>query len=380
MLIHVVPSITEEASGPSYSVTRLCSALDAQGQDVKLAVLELGRSSEEPLFLHKFRNEGIPRRLGRSIQMLRWLQECAFSGDVKVIHNHSLWMMPNVYPGWVARRFDIPLVMSPRGTLAERAFLSGSPLKPVFWHLFQKSVLSKATCFHATAISEYEDIRRLGFRQPVAVIPNGVDVPESGEKTSGGRRTLLFLGRINEIKGLDMLLPAWKSLQAQYPEWDLKIAGPDHMGYSDRMKKLAGQLGLKRVDFSGPVYGAAKWRQYLEADLFVLPTYSENFGMSVAESLAAGTPAVVTKGAPWEGLQTFRAGHWIDFGVDPLVASLERLMAFTPEDLAAMGERGREWMLNDFSWERIGRQMQDTYSWLQEGQKVEVKPEWIFLD
>lgn len=181
----------------------------------------------------------------------------------------------------------------------------------------------------------------MGFRQPVAIIPNGIDIPSPIEKTPGGMRTLLFLGRIHPVKGLDMLLPAWGSVQVCFPDWELRIIGPDNGGYLDKMRSLASKLGLMRVEFFGPLFGAEKWQAYAEADLFVLPTCSENFGMSVAEALASGMPAIVTRGAPWSGLSGYGAGWWVEPSRDALVASLENAMALPADSLMAMGQCGR---------------------------------------
>jgi glycosyltransferase involved in cell wall biosynthesis len=231
----------------------------------------------------------------------------------------------------------------------------------------QGPVLHAASCFHATAESEYEDIRRLGFMQPVCILPNGIDVPPLAVRSMSGRRHLLFLGRIHPKKGLDILLRAWQAVERQFPDWDLHIAGPDNGGHLAEMQALAVQLRLARVNFLGPLYGEEKLCAYREAGMFVLPTHSENFGLTVAEALAAGTPAIVTKGAPWGGLVKEGAGWWINIGVDPLVACLEQALATPPEHLAEMGRAGREWMLRDYSWEPIGAQLSTVYRWLLEG-------------
>lgn len=376
-IIHTVPAIAEEASGPSYSVVRLCQSLIEQGQDVTLAALDWAPLPAPPPFLKIFPLGLGPRRLGRSPGMKRWLAETVQAGAVDLIHNHSLWMMPNVYPGEVARRQGMPLVVSPRGTLSAWAMSSGSTIKRVFWTLVQKPALTATTCFHATAASEYEDIRRMGFRQPVAIIPNGIDIPGLLPKPLGESRTLLFLGRIHPVKGVDVLLRAWRVVMARFPNWDLQIVGPDNGSYLAEMQALAAQLRLERVLFPGVLYGEKKLRAYREASLFVLPTHSENFGMTVAEALAAGTPAIVTKGAPWDGLEQQGAGWWIDIGVDPLVGCLETAMNQSPEDLAAMGRRGRDWMAGEYSWSRIGRQMAETYRWIVQGGK---RPAWVIED
>lgn len=379
-VVHVVPSIANEASGPSYSVVRLCESLIAGGKDVLLAALDWAPMPKRQAFLRTFPLGWGPRRLGPSSAMKGWLARTAANGSVDVIHNHSLWMMPNVYSGQVARAFDIPLVVSPRGTLSQVSFVQGSVIKRVFWPLIQKPALRSTTCFHATALSEFEDIRRMGFRQPVAIIPNGVDIRDLRVKRPIQLRTLLFLGRIHPIKGLDMLLPAWRAVQDRFPDWQLRIAGPDDGGYLDQVQQLAGELGLRRVEFVGAVYGDTKWQMYRDADLFVLPTYSENFGMSVAEALAAGIPAIVSKGAPWAGLAEHDAGCWIDVGVDALVAAMEQMLSYSAERLELMGRSGRDWMLAEYNWVKIGRQMAETYRWLLGGQQVEEKPEWVLLD
>ena len=376
-VIHVVPAVSEEASGPSYSVVRLCESLRSLGEDVTMVSLDWTPMQAPPGFLKRFPLGLGPRRLGRSPALHRWLDERASAGDVALIHGHGLWLMVNVYPGWVARKHKVPLVFSPRGTLSGWAMSSGSPVKRLFWPLLQRPALTATTCFHATAESEYEDIRKVGFRQPVAIVPNGVDIPQGKSKSPRDSRTLLFLGRIHQKKGLDMLLPAWAAVQDRFPEWNLKIVGPDDGGYLPRMRQLAEGLGLKRVEFTGALLGEAKWQAYRDAGIFVLPTYSENFGLSVAEALASGIPAIVTRGAPWRGLEERRAGWWVDIGVDALVAVLSDALNRPASELEAMGARGREWMRVDFSWNRIAQMMGETYRWVRDGGTV---PPWVRPD
>jgi glycosyltransferase involved in cell wall biosynthesis len=374
-IIHSVPSISQQAMGPSYAVVRLCESLLKEEHDVVLSVLDDSPNASFPHFVKIFPVGAGPGKLGRSPAMFRWLAQEARSHNVDILHNHSLWMMPNVYPGIVARRYHIPLVVSPRGTLSPWAKASGSFVKRFFWPLVQRPAISVAACFHATAESEYEDIRRLGFRQPVAIIPNGIDVPDLLPKREAPLRTLLFLSRINPKKGLDLLLPAWQAVQDRFSDWRLVIAGPnDSDGYLGKMQALAAQLELKRIEFIGEVKGAQKWETYYQADLFVLPTYSENFGNVVAEALACGLPAIVSKGAPWAGLIEKQAGWWIEIGVAPLVNCLMQALALSPDRLSEMGRWGRRWMQEEFSWDSLGHRMARTYEWIIHGG---VKPTWV---
>ena len=362
--IHTLPAIGIEGSGPCYSVPRLCEALMRAGVETTLAVLDWIPGIAAPDYVKRFPLGLGPRRLGRSPAMARWLVERVRRGEVQVIHNHGLWMMPNVYPGWASKVGEVRLVVSPRGMLSEWALNHHGLRKRVFWVLLQRQALARTDCFHVTAESEFEEVRRLGFRQPVAVLPNGIDVPPYEKPAPVPRRRLLYLGRIHKKKGIDLLLQAWRAVAPKFPEWELIIAGPDDGGYLGEMRRLAGDLGLERVSFHGPVYGEDKLRLYRSADLYVLPTYSDNFALTVAEALATGTPAIVSKGAPWSGLEKEGAGWWAEIGLDSLVTALETALAEPPEVLRAMGARGHGWMVREYSWEAIGRQMASVYRWL----------------
>ena len=349
----------------------------AAGADVRLAALESARMSVQPGYVTSFPLGLGPRRLGVSPRMRRWLEYEAGSGGTDIIHNHGLWMMPNVYSGRVHRNRSCRLVVSPRGTLSRWAFGRNRFQKEIFWRLLQRPAVAAAACFHATAESEVEDIRRVGFKQPICILPNGIDLPPLEQGSDGGRRQLLFLGRIHPVKGVDILLRAWHAVEHRFPEWELHVAGPDNRGYLAEMQALAAELRLERLVFRGPLYGDEKWQAYRKASLFVLPTHSENFGITVAEALAAGIPAIVTRGAPWAGLVQHGAGWWIEIGVDPLVECLEQALSASSQRLLEMGRAGHTWMNRDFSWEHIGTKMLETYHWLLEGG---TPPQWVRID
>jgi glycosyltransferase involved in cell wall biosynthesis len=377
--IQCIPAIAEEASGPSYSVLRLSESLIASGHTATLAALDWAPIPHPPAFIKTFPLGLGPRRLGRSPRMKRWLDEQARSGNINVLHSHGMWQMNALYPAWAARKANIDLVVSPRGTMSRYAMQHGSVLKKTFWTVLQKPAIRGASCFHATGHGEYEDIRRMGFRQPVAIIPNGIDIPVWIPKRSSDQRTLLFLGRIHRIKGLDMLLPAWNAVQHRFPNWCLVIAGGDEgyygkSGYLNELQAMAVELKLERISFVGELRGSAKLDAYRDADLFVLPTYSENFGIVVAEAMATGTPAIVSRGAPWSGLPGHGAGWWIDANVESLVACLEEALSSPLDKLRKMGIAGREWMKAEYGWPGIGAMMACTYEWLTGNGAV---PPWV---
>lgn len=366
-MVHTVRGIANEATGPSYSVRRLCEALNDDGRPVTLATLEPAPSCTPPVFLKTFRFGAGPRRLGRSPAMRRWLFSEAEANRITLLHTHNLWMMPNVYPSEVAKKHNLPLVISPRGTFSDYAFGSGSIVKRVFWPLVQGPALAVATCFHATAATELADIRRHGFRQPIAVIPNGVDIYPYDRPLRCEQRTLLYVGRLHQEKGLRLLLHAWQAIFERFPDWQLRIVGPDIGGHLSELTLLAASLRLRRVAFDGPLYGADKHKAYSAADAFILASPSENFGVAVAEALASGTPAIVTSGAPWEGLIREDAGWWVDHSVDAVAGALEQALDCSPDDLARRGQCGRDWMVREFSWALVGKKMGACYDWIING-------------
>ena len=362
-VLHVIHAMGQQAIGLSYPVLYLCLDLLSGKDDVRLLTVEYDWMRPADWFVEVCRSFPAFRgRLGISPEMHRELALAAAHADI--IHTHSLWRMANVYPGWVTRGRKCRLVVSPHGTLAPEALQYSALTKRIFWSLVQGPAVRHASCFHATAEQEYEDIRSAGLRsQPVCIIPNGVEVPDLKPKPQTDRRTILFLGRIHPIKGVDILLEAWRAVSHRFPEWDLRIAGPDD-GCLPRMQALAKKLNLKRVEFCGQLYGEEKLAAYREADLFVLPTRSENFGSTVAEALAAGTPAVVTRRAPWPGLERYKVGWWIEIGLDPLVGCLEEAMKESAASLAERGARGREWMMREYSRAHVGKMMRQAYHWL----------------
>jgi glycosyltransferase involved in cell wall biosynthesis len=377
-IIQTVPGVLEKASGATVVVLSLCNVLSINGIKVELHV-NLGQKPKGlscDFFSHgrwKF-----PPRLDWSPKMYHAIKGAA--NDARIVHTHGLWNMTNIYSGWAIKNKNCRFVVSPHGTLNIEAKKKSPWKKMVLWHLWQRKVLEKTDCFHATSFVEYEAIREVGLKVPVALIPNGVDIPDvniKNDKKENQQKKILFLSRITPIKKLDNLLYAWAVIQHKYTKWDLFITGVDDRGHEAEMKKLSEKLGLERVIFTGPAYDQDKENAFHEADLFILPTQSENFGMAVAEALAYSVPVITTKGAPWGGLQAHRCGWWIEVGVEPLVECLKIALTESPETLREMGARGRAWMEQDFSWQEVGRKMKKTYEWvINKGNP----PEWVKMD
>lgn len=376
-VLQVVPPISASSSGTSYCVPAMCMGLIAAGADVELHTLgHLPERYNFPTFAYPVSRFPV-RAAGRSPEMFAGLRSACAMADI--IHTNGLWMYPNVYPDAARQGTSCRFVLQPHGTMSEWSLRRSRIKKWLFGLLGQYAALRNADMFVATAEDEYEDIRRLGYKQPVVVLPNGVDLPtfdfNAGAKNSRERRRIFFLSRIHPKKNVEMLLHCWAKLEDRFADWDLSIVGPDKDNhYADEMKELSMALGCQRVTFEGELKGESKYKFMAESECEVLPTYSENFGMVVAEALACGTPVICSHGAPWEGLSIKKCGWWVSTDEVSIESAMIEAMSMSREELVAMGLRGYEWMRQDFDWNAIGRKMKIAYEWLL---GVAEKPEWV---
>jgi len=379
----IVPAIAEEASGPSYSVPGLCRGLTENGVDVRLHVL-----SPVPQLTGDFKVAAYPRhpfphpRFGRSPEMLDGLFAEGTTADI--LHNNSLWMFPNVYADWAIKKMrrngwvKFPKVVNaPRGTLARWSLEHSKWRKKLFGWYAQNAAIAHTDMFHATSEKEYEEIRAAGYKQPVAIVPIGMDLPSVHQKKHGETKTVAFFGRLHKVKAVDNLVLAWATLTKNVPSsmngWELLIAGPD-CGAKETLVSMVHDLALDNVRFISEINGAAKYEFLSQADIYVLPSLTENFGITLAEALACGTPCIASQGTPWAGLEREKAGRWIPIGAEPLAVALKDMMSMSDDERSDMGERGRRWIERDFSWQGIGFKMKKAYEWLLGAGE---RPEWV---
>lgn len=382
---HAVPSLGESGGGPPRSVSQLCNALSERGQALGVVTAVDPNDPMVPLSA----TIALTAVSGRGTSLMdrvrvadfgKALTEVHASGEISLIHQHALWLRSSHAVSRFAHAQQIPLVVAPRGMLEPWALNHSKWKKKLAWMLYQKRDLQRATAFHATAHSEAESIRRLGFKQPIAVIPNGVQLPEAIEcesakvqKSKGDVKTALFLSRIHPKKGLPMMLDAWKKLSPK--GWRLVIAGNDDGGHVAELQAQIERLGLSEVvSYVGPLFGEAKEEAYLNSDLFVLPSYSENFGIVVTEALGYQVPVLTTTGCPWQELESERCGWWVEPTPADIKAGLARAFAATDAERRDMGGRGRALVEQRYLWPAIAENMSIFYEWLLHGGE---KPEFV---
>jgi len=375
-ILHVIPLFTASRGGPIVSLSCLCGDLARFGHEVTIMAGKGGPNEEQVdppkgvrLVTFSFR-----RFLGLfySRPMKEHLRLRAREYDI--IHSNGMWTLINHFTCAAVRREGAALVVSPRGMLEPWALNNHKTRKRALWTLYQRADLRAACCLHATAREEAYSLRALGLRNPIAVLPNGLDVsnmlnPPSRSGILDGlqihdKKIVLFMSRIEPKKGLLHLAAAWGCLHRSFPEWRLVIAGPDENGHIREVRSELGRVGgLETASYVGPVYGEEKTALLARCDLFVLPTHSENFGVVIAEALASGRPVITTTGAPWRELNEQRCGWQIDIGAEPLERCLREAMAISDAERQAMGERGRALICENYTSEPLARKMEHVYRW-----------------
>lgn len=381
-ILHTISGLWKHTGGPAESVPGLCTALVSEGCKVTLATLS-GQIADTVL---KSKDEGVNIQLFKpnfrhtiwySSEMARKLPSIALQADV--VHVHGLWEHPMWLGGKVARQLNIPLVISPRGSLNPTALKRSRWKKRVVAVLFDHRNLRAAACLHATTDIEYKGFRDYGLTNPVAIIPNAVnfstfDVPPAVEiikerfPACRGKLLILYMSRINPTKGLLNLAQAWGEVAPKYPDWHLLIAGPDERGHLSEVKKAFKRYGASnQVTYTGPLYGRERSAAFALTELFILPTHTENFGIVIAEALSAGIPVITTHGAPWSELKESNCGWWVPIGTEHLTKALKEAMGLSTNERRNMGANGRALIESKYTWKQIAAKMVDVYNWILHG-------------
>ena len=362
--LHVISSLSRDGGGPSRSAQGLVAGLNRVGVETWLMTL---RHGDEPWvdgvehFVNGERFENVVMRV-----------------KPRIVHLHGLWSLALHRCAVICRRWNIPYVIAPRGMLEPWSLRQKRLKKRIARWLYQDRDLRCAAALHATAESEAEQFKTLGFKNPIIISPNGVNVPSSlipHPSSLNHEKRLLFMSRMHPKKGVLELVEAWHRLKlithnSQLTNWICElvytVSGDLESEYEAKVRARVKELGLEdSFVFTGSLNDDEKWAAYARADLFVLPTYSENFGIVVAEALWAGVPVITTKGTPWRELDERKCGKWIDLpaeGSNPsnwptLVSALESMIQMSDDERRQMGERGHKLVEENYTWDAVVQNM-----------------------
>ena len=375
-ILMVTASISRNAGGIFHSLRSLSHHV-AHACRVDVVALRDAFSAADagvwrPLVPELFERVG-PRQWGYS----PGLKARIGRNGASVVHACGVWMYPSHAAAGACRRKGIPLVISPHGMLDPWALRNSAWKKKLAGRLYEKRNLRSAACIHALCESEYESIRAYGLTNPVAIIPNGIDLPPAGpklpppwsDKIASGRKVTLFLGRIHPKKGLPNLIEAWARLKVRKAtaagQWALAVAGWDQGGHEKELKRIVSEKGLGGdVLFLGPAFDDAKRACLQNADAFVLPSFSEGLPMSVLEAWSYGLPVVMTSQCNLPEGFAADAAVEVRPEADSIADGLERLLAMPDAERRRMGSNSRDLVASEFAWPRIAAQMIEVYKWV----------------
>jgi glycosyltransferase involved in cell wall biosynthesis len=376
-ILHVVENLDDSYGGPARSVPNLAARTRDFGWDVHL--MSIAWSSTECNEVIRRESLGwdrFPLVGPRKICVGRGFSDALYSnvaGSQTIVHLHTLWNAVSVSSVVVAKTRRVPLVVSVRGALYPWSLRQGRVRKAVAWRLFLKKALQGAAFIHVTEPNEGEAVRGLGIRVPIVIVPNGVEQVSTNDlqnilsfragRTGLGRK-FLFLSRIHKKKGLDILLRAWALSIARGMSGQLIVAGPfSSNAYEKEIRTLVKDLGIgDSVRFLGMLTGNEREEAFRIADVFVLPSHTENFGVAIVEALARGLPVLTTTGTPWKAIEANSAGWWIDLSLDQLIFHLDFIAGLSRNELAVMGSNAVALAAN-FSWATQAKKLQPAYEW-----------------
>jgi glycosyltransferase involved in cell wall biosynthesis len=292
------------------------------------------------------------------------------------LHIHGLWEQSTLVAARTARACDKPYIVSAHGMLEPWALARSRSRKQIYATLFERANLEGAACLHALTQAEAEQYRSFGARGPIAVIPNGVEVPKNLNPrlfldkfpAARNKRMVLYLGRFHQKKGIDLLVRAWSRMACNPAEACLVLAGPSEDGTRGMVEQLVHELGIAdSVIFPGMLGQALKWSALAAAECFVLPSYSEGLSVAALEAMGAGLPVIVTENCNLPEVIEHNAGWQVRARVEEIAAALEACLGNSPGDNHESGRRGAALVRQRYSWSAVAAQMAELYRWVAGG-------------
>ena len=310
-----------------------------------------------------------------STGMIVWLFKNISNYDL--VHTNTLFSPLISCVHWICQLFNIPYVVTPHGMLEPWALSYKTSKKKVYFNLIEKRALKKASAIHTLVASEAANIKSLGVDSQIKIIPNGIHLQDFncwGDRDifyekypyTKDKRLILFLGRIDPKKGLDLLALAFGKVRQKFPNTHLIVAGPDNINYLPEVKSFFRQENcLEAVTFTGMLTGELKKSALAAADLYVAPSYSEGFSMSVLEGMASGLPCVITTGCNFPEADRANAACVVDINSDAIASALIDCLE-NPQQAQLMGDRARQYILQNYTWDIVAQKLIRVYQELTE--------------
>lgn len=363
-VLHVITSIDSNKGGTSHS--SLCH-LNNQSEKITNHLIYFEKS-----FVNGIDRNIIPYLSRAYLQDLFRINFYKKIRSYDIVHIHGLWQFQINMVLLLSLIFNRKIVVSVHGMLEPWSIKQKRVLKFVVLFLVQRKFLNKVNCLCATSTMELNSIRINRISNSYAVIPNSIKLEDYSVKdwsVKSKKRKIIFISRIHPKKGLEILFEALAMLDDSIlGNLIVEIIGDGEVNYLNKLRLLVNKLSLQNiVEFSGSKYGNEKIESLRSADIFVLPSFSENFGNVVIESLACGIPVITTTNTPWEILTTMNCGWWIENTSETLFYTLQKALDLDLEKLAFMGQNGRSLVKLKFSESIVANSYLSLYTSIKSG-------------
>ncbi|WP_041238546.1 glycosyltransferase [Gloeothece citriformis] len=379
-ILIVTPSLGNIYGGPSKSVIELTQALGDQGVEVDLVTTNANGLSSLDVPLYEWIIKSTYRLQYFSYLSLndykfswsltKWLFQNVKHYDI--VHTNAIFSYPILPAYWACQYYQVPFIVTPRGMLEPWALAYKSWKKKFYFALLEKPALQRASAIQMLASTEAKRVEKLQLKAPLVIVPNGIDQQDFKSLPNPelfyqhfphdrNKKLILFLGRIDPKKGLDLLASAFAKVHSQFSDTHLIIAGPDNIGFSQTAKNyFANSYCLEAVTFTGMLTGSLKYAALAAASLYVAPSYSEGFSMSVLEGMASGLPCVITTGCNFPEAAAEKAALVVDIDATQIANALLWCLK-NPQQAKAMGDRARHLIFEKYTWEKIAASMISFY-------------------
>lgn len=304
-----------------------------------------------------------------SLPLINWLIQNI--SDYDIVHTNTVFAPIVSFVHWLCQLRRIPYIVTPHGMLEPWALSYKAWKKRLYYNLFEQPALQKASAIQVIADAEAHNVKSLGFEH-IVTVPNGIHsqefekLPDSEVfyqqfPNTRNKTLILFLGRIDPKKGLDLLAPAFATVHAKFPHTHLVVAGPDNIGFLSTAQHYFLQAGcLDAVTFTGMLTGELKHAALAAANLYVAPSYSEGFSMSVLEGMASGLPCVITTGCNFPEAAIAKAALIVDIKADAIAGALIQCLSH-PQESKAIGDRARNFIFQNYTWDSAAEKLVKVY-------------------
>ena len=380
-ILVVVPALGSVYGGPSKSVVELTQALGNRGIDIDLVTTNANGSDslDVPLncWIAKefYQIQYFPywaiKDYKISFSLTKWLWNNVKNYDL--VHTNTIFSYSILSAYWACQKDRVPYIVTPRGMLEPWALSYKAWKKRFYYGFLEKPALNRANAIQMLASTEAKNTESLNLKAPFTIVPNGIHRQDFEPLVSPelfyqkfpetkNKQLIIFLGRIDPKKGLDLLANAMGKIHDQFPQAHLIIAGPDNIGFLPTAKNYFSEAGcLDKVTFTGILTGKLKYSALSAAEIYVAPSYSEGFSMSVLEGMASGLSCVITTGCNFPEAAELNAAYEVDIDADKIAHALTKCLQ-NSQEAKAMGERARKLILEQYTWDSIAAKLIDVYA------------------